>query len=128
MTKIQLIGSVYFTCLKYQSVYKWRSIRNPSFQIICSTLSTRVLSNINSPDYSRKYRNFSSETEKPKTGIMAKFRETIKKYGYVALGVHISVFLSTFSGLFLAMRNGLDGDYYLHLCQEMIPYLKKNRK
>ena len=57
-------------------------------------------------------------------GTYNMLQATIRKYGWVALGLHISVFISTFGGIYLALRNGMDGDHYLQICREYIPLLK----
>ncbi|KHN40523.1 hypothetical protein glysoja_001021 [Glycine soja] len=40
--------------------------------------------------------------------MAGRFRELMKKYGKVALGVHLSVSTSSITGLYVAIRNNVD--------------------
>ena len=51
------------------------------------------------------------------------FELTVRQYGKLALGVHITVFFSTFSCFYAALRNGLDGDTMLKVLHSYVPML-----
>eukprot|EP01041_Mallomonas_annulata_P012781 gene12781-26948_t len=89
------------------------------------TTQTRLYSNrehSNESEQSRQASNSGIIFSVNKTYSL--FKDTIKKYGWVALGVHISVFITTMSGFYIALRNGLDGDHYLMLLKDFVPMFK----
>ena len=45
--------------------------------------------------------------------MASRFRELIKKYGKVALGVHFTVSAASVSGLYIAIKNNLDVESFL---------------
>ena len=53
------------------------------------------------------------------------FVSTVKQYGKLALGLHVTVFFSTFTGFYFALRNGLEGDCVLMFLHDYLPMLKE---
>ncbi|KAL5982520.1 hypothetical protein ACLOJK_016593 [Asimina triloba] len=43
----------------------------------------------------------------------ARFKELLKKYGKVAIGVHLSVSTASITGLYIAIKNNVDVEHYL---------------
>lgn len=73
----------------------------------------------------------SKEADKVKTKeatsfgrLYGAFKETLQKYGRLAVGIHLSVFAATCVGFYSVLSIGFDGQMYLAMLQDHFPSLK----
>jgi len=67
--------------------------------------------------------NYKKANLLPFLNSYASFKSIVHKYGSTAIGLHVSVFATTFSVLYASLRFGLDGNYYLNIIKSYVPLL-----